>query len=252
MPIFTNFNKKLTKEEQATINYTQNAIIDWNRNNKQSYPEPINGSYIVKISKLEIAIGTNKQKANVPCFFLTVTLIDGADQKTKAFVKSWPGKNNPVIPTKLPLAGTKNDAKCIGSAIGLLSRLDEDTEIQFNGNFDQLAEDVNALRKKIGNSYTYLIEYDKEDFHHIRILEILGNNVDEFQQGAVQGQHVIPVPNTATQLNSNSYMPTGKNFTAQEIQKPTSYPISAYNQDELEEDEIPFVLATDYADELPF
>ena len=171
MNTFSKFNKTLTEQQKTVISAIRNSTLCPNK-----YPEPVNGIYYAKLDRLEVA---PKKSTGFPCFYMTMKLTEGAEAETKAFMEKWPGTGNPKIFRTLSLYGTKDDAKCIGSAIGLASKLHEDTEILFSGDFDQLAADLEALRKKIDNSYAYLIEYSREDFNHIRILKILRSNVDE-------------------------------------------------------------------------
>lgn len=186
MNTFSKFNKTLTEQQKTVISAIRNSTLCPNK-----YPEPVNGIYYAKLDRLEVA---PKKGTDFPCFYMTMKLIEGAEAETKAFMEKWPGTGNPKIFRTLSLYGTKDDAKCIGSAIGLASKLHEDTEILFSGDYDQLVADLETLRKKIDNSYAYLIEYSREDFNHIRILEILRNTIDgqESTQEPAQ-QTAIPV-----------------------------------------------------------
>ena len=171
MSDFSRYNKVLSDKEQADMNRVQGSVMG--NSSKASYPDPINGKYIAKVVRLEIV---PKPETGVPCFYLRMKLIDGADPETKQFIEEWPGKNHPVVFRTLPIYGTKNDANCIGSVAGLASRMHEGTKIQFNGDYNQFARDIEALRGKIDDSFAYLIEYDKEDFNHIKIIQIMRNN----------------------------------------------------------------------------
>lgn len=171
MSDFSRYNKVLSDKEQADMNRVQGSVMG--SSPKASYPDPINGKYIAKVVRLEIV---PKPGTGVPCFYLRMKLIDGADPETKQFIEEWPGKNHPVVFRTLPIYGTKNDANCIGSVAGLASRMHEGTKIQFSGDYNQFARDIEALRGKIDDSFAYLIEYNKEDFNHIRIIQIMRNN----------------------------------------------------------------------------
>lgn len=225
MSDFSKFNKPLTAQEQAAMNQVRNHIVGGNQK-KAGYPEPVNGAYIAQVDRLEIA---PKQDTGVPCFYLCMKLIDGAEPETIAFLKDWPGTGCPKIFRKLPLAGTKNDAKCIGSVTGLASRFHENTQIMFNGDYNQLASDITALRQKIDDSYAYLIEYDRQDFNHILIQEILRSNATEPEPVLSEAvpETAQPVTNYMPQFDNDGFIPMEEeeeDFLPQGIQKPTSYP----------------------------
>lgn len=254
MSDFSKFNKTLTAQEQSAMNKVRNNIIGGGSQNKPDYPEPVSGIYIAQIDHLGIV---PHKKTGVPCFDLTMKLIQGMDEETETFLNNWPGRGTPKIFRKLPLVGTKNDGACIGSAIGMASRLHEDINIDYKNDFDMLAADIKNLRQMIDDTYAYLIAYDPSDFNRIIIQEILRSNADEPEPVLSEAvpETAQPVTNYMPQFDNDGFIPMDDEeeyFLPQGIQKPTSYPFpepdSSFapevTMDELanfnEDDELPF------------
>lgn len=247
MTDFSKFNKTLTPQEEASMFKVRNSIIGGGNQSKQNYPEPVSGTYIAQIDRLGII---PYKKTGVPCFDLRMNLIQGMDAETEKFLSNWPGRGNPKIFRTLPLVGTKNDGACIGSAVGMASKLHETIRIDYKNDFDILAADIENLRRKIDDTYAYLIAYDPSDFNRIMILEILRNNVDEPEAvpAETELEQQVSEPDAIPQFDDNGYIPM--DAPAQEMQKPTSYPHP--NSDFISDSEMDEL--TDFLDnaELPF
>ena len=242
---FSSFNKNLTPSEQAVMDKTRQSIINGGTQNNFDYPEPIPGLYRAQLSDMYLA--PNK-KTQLPCFYLTFTLIAGFDEDTQRFIEEWPGKNYPKVFMKRPVCGTRNDGACLGSVTGLVSRLHETMTLSFNGDYNQLAEDIEAIKNLIDDTYAYRIEYTPNDFIKFRITEI------ERAQGA-EGQQAAPQPQMPKQTEADDRSDMEPVFQDGYIagykpveQQPTSLPVAS---DETDTDGF-IKIDMDDEEELPF
>lgn len=140
-------------DEQINVEQLQNDIAEA-ANNNQSYGETPNGTYVGKVEKLEVG----ETKDHRPMLKLQFRITEGEYEKKCLFF-------NRV------LFGTKNDANMIASAIGFLDTLDSGIEVTFES-YSQFAELVLDVFEAIENTTMYEIEYDKDGFQSISILDV--------------------------------------------------------------------------------
>lgn len=131
--------------------------------NGGGYNEIPDGTYTVKLEKMEIA----ETKDGRPMFKAMFRIIEGEYKKSCIFM-------NRVI------YGTKNDASMIGSVVGFLRTLEaEDAKgkpfiITFEGyqDFNNLILDIMEAVEADGLEYE--IEYKKDAFNSVSVKEVFG------------------------------------------------------------------------------
>ena len=128
--------------------------------NGGGYKEIPDGSYIVKLERLEIGeTGPNsKGGAGRPMLKAMFRITEGEYANGCLFV-------NRV------LYGTKNDAAMIASALGFLRSLDSGLDIAFES-YSQFADLVLDVFEEVADALEYDITYEKDDFNQISIVDV--------------------------------------------------------------------------------
>ena len=211
---FSNYNRTFSAEEQAKMDSIKNRIVGGGSQKEYDYPEPVKGQYIATIDKMFL-----REEKNRLVFRVTMQLLEGVDENTQEFLASWPGKSNPKIPFARPVTGTKNDAVCLGSVVGLLNRFAETDEIEFDGNYDNLAETIDNVFATVKGKYAYLIEYNPEEFYRFSVLSILVEETEDAEETEEDG-----TASTEAVPQEEEEAPVAKQVRPVDIQKPTSLP----------------------------
>lgn len=201
MTNFNKYNTTLTNEDRAVMSQIKNQITKGNTGKATfDYPEVVGGTYIAQIDKMEL-----REERNRLVFRLTFKLLEGTEEATAEFMEAWPGNGLPKIPYARPITGTKKDAVCLGSVLGLLNRFKETDTIDFDGDYGKLAQTINNIFAEVKDTYAYEIKYNPEEFYRFNVLDILKEAEDSEE---------APMPEDDTP----------EQITPAMIQKPSSYP----------------------------
>lgn len=182
MSNFSQYNRTFSAEEQAKMASIKNHIVNGGSKEEYDYPDPVEGQYIATIDKMFL----REEKGRL-VFRVTMQLLEGADENTEEFLASWPGKGNPKVPFARPVTGTKNDAVCLGSVVGLLNRFAETDEIEFDGDYGKLAQTIDNVFATAKDKYAYLIEYNPENFYRFSVLSILIEDTEGNEENEENG-----------------------------------------------------------------
>ena len=122
------------------------------------YTEVPNGEYVVKFERMEV----KETKDGRPMLSVMARIQEGEHKKQCLFL-------NRV------LFGTKNDANMIASAVGWLEKLECETSVVFV-DYDQFADLVLDIYEEL-EEYGVMakVEYDKDAFNNITILDTWEN-----------------------------------------------------------------------------
>ena len=69
-------------------------------------------------------------------------------------------------------AGTKNDMNMIASIEGWINKLEPEKPLEFDGNYNNFAEDIMDIAEEICNNVMIQVDYDPDAFNNITILEV--------------------------------------------------------------------------------
>ena len=140
----------------ATINEAELAkqLEEAKNNPQQSDREVEEGSYTVKIEKMELGA----TKDGRPMFKVQCRILDGEFKKWCLFM-------NRVI------YGTKNDANMIQSVIGWLQKLEPSMPVEFK-NYSQFSELVLDIFEEVADAVELDVYYDPNAFNSISIEEV--------------------------------------------------------------------------------
>lgn len=163
---FSNYNRTFSAEEQAKMDSIKNRIVG-NGYKKCDYPEPVKGKYIALIDSM-----TLREENGRLVFRLTMSLFMGGGENTQKYLASWPGNKFPKVHFARFVTGTKNDAVCLGSVVGLLNCFAGTDEIGFDGDYSKFAETIYNFFEAVKDEYAYLIEYNPEEFYRLSVLYI--------------------------------------------------------------------------------
>lgn len=122
--------------------------------NNQEFEDTPDGVYTCKVENLEIG----ETKDGRPMLKVMFRIIEGDLEKRCLFM-------NRV------LFGTKNDGNMIASAIGFLQTLDSGIDVVFES-YSQFADLVMDIAEEIDGVLEYEVEYKKDNFQSIKILEV--------------------------------------------------------------------------------
>lgn len=122
--------------------------------NNQEFEETPDGTYVCKVENLEIG----ETKDGRPMLKVMFRIIEGDLEKRCLFM-------NRV------LFGTKNDGNMIASAIGFLQTLDSGIDVVFES-YSQFADLVMDIAEEIDGVLEYEVDYKKDNFQSIKILEV--------------------------------------------------------------------------------
>ena len=228
---YSKYNKTFSAEEQANMDSVKNQIVGGGSSKKYNYPEPVAGKYIATIDKMFL-----REEKDRLVFRLTMQLLEGEDAETHKYMTSWPGKNHPRVPFARPVTGTKNDAVCLGSVVGLLNRFAETDGIECHGDYNQLAETIDTVFATVKDRYAYLIEYNPEQFYRISVLSILVP--EDAEDNGTAPTEAVP--------QEDNEVPDVKQVKPIDIQRPTSMP------PESDFDPTKYAVEDDLEEDLPF
>mgnify|MGYP003176061849 CR=1 FL=1 len=147
MGIFDKFNKNVDKAEVRK--QVEQA------SNETTYKEVPVGFYTGEIEKMELAA----TKDGRPMFKVQFRIKEGAFKKHCVFM-------NRVV------AGTKNDMSMIASVEGWVNKLEPETPLEFDGNYNNFAEDIMDIAEEICGNVMCDIEYDPDAFNSITIKDV--------------------------------------------------------------------------------
>lgn len=163
---FSKFDKQVdTKQLQKD---TEEAVKNGGTG---EYPEIPNGKYIAKIENMELG----STKDNRPMFKIQFRLIEESENNdnldVEKFFKNWKGKKKPCVFMNRVVYGTKNDANMIASVIGFLNKLESEiSPISFES-YSQFNDLILDIMDDIDGNLEYEIDYDKDAFNSVSILE---------------------------------------------------------------------------------
>ena len=147
MGIFDKFNKSVNKEE------VRKQVSEAAQNSAERKELPA-GKYIGEIDKLELAA----TKDGRPMLKVQFRIKEGEYKKQCLFM-------NRVC------AGTKNDMNMIASVEGWVNKLEPEKPLEFDGNYNNFAEDIMDIAEEICNNVMIRVDYDPDAFNNITILE---------------------------------------------------------------------------------
>lgn len=156
MSLFEKFNKTFTEADRK-------AIEEAKVNRGEEVP---NGEYIAKIENMEL--GTTKDGR--PMFKVQMRLVDSDNEKEQEFLSKYKNKKPCVFMNRV-VAGTKNDISMIASVEGWIAKLEPETPVVFNGNYDDFMNDILDVAEEVEN-LEFGIHYDPEQFNSISITDI--------------------------------------------------------------------------------
>jgi hypothetical protein len=240
MSNFNRYNKQMTDAEMTTMEVFKMKGRGEGRD--FDYPEPVAGKYVATIDKMALVEDRNQLK-----FKMTFKLLEGADADTQEYMESWPGKGNPKIPFSRPISNTRNDAACVGSVIGLVSKFCEEIPVTFNSNYDELADTIQKVfEESKAKNFVYLISYNKDEFIRFIVEAILTEAEDEDSTSEpIQGNP----DDAAVEAVTGEERPANGNVITRSMQMPTSMPQPEKEIDGLagfipieddDEDDLPF------------
>ena len=148
MGIFDKFNKSVNKEE------VRKQVNEAAQNSFETKELPA-GKYTGEIDKLELAA----TKDGRPMFKAQFRIKEGEYKKQCLFM-------NRVC------AGTKNDMNMIASVEGWVNKLEPEKPLEFDGNYNNFAEDIMDIAEEICNNVVVQVDYDPDAFNNITILEV--------------------------------------------------------------------------------
>jgi hypothetical protein len=222
MSNFSKYNKTMTNAERTTMEV-------YNRKSRGEsttfeFPEPISGEYVAKIDKMYLTEQGGQLK-----FKITFQLLEGADEETQAYMESWPGKGLPKIPFTRPVSGTNNDASCIGSVIGWVSKFSDNIPVKFTGDYDELSDTIDAVfEESKAKDFAYLIQYNEGVFIRFTVLAILTSGEDDAEN---PGEDVQKNPDdAAVEAVTGEEQPANRNVITRSMQMPTSMPQPEENE----------------------
>ena len=156
---FSKWNKAQTEEDKKAIEDAKSS---------SGFSETPKGEYIAKIEAMELG----ETKDHRPMFKVMMRLVEGAEEGSEAdnYVSAFKKKKPCVFMNKV-VAGTKNDNAMLGSVLGWMDKLELEKPIQFNGDYNNLAEDILDAFEEV-DGIEMLIAYDPEAFNSISIKEI--------------------------------------------------------------------------------
>lgn len=144
---FSKFDNQINKSQlEAQMKEAQE--------NEGSYREIPEGSYKVKLEKMEL----KATKDGRPMFSVMMRIVDGEFKKSCLFM-------NRVI------YGTKNDGNMINSVIGWLKSLDTEEEVVFK-NYSDFSELILDIYEELSSVCEYQVEYDPNAFNSIKITDV--------------------------------------------------------------------------------
>lgn len=147
MGIFDKFNKNVPKEQ------VRKQVNEAKQNNNQI--EIPAGKYRCELEKMELGA----TKDNRPMFKVQMRIIEGQFKKHCLFM-------NRVV------AGTKNDMNMIASVEGWVNGFECDLPLEFNGNYDDFAEDILDIAESLCGHVICDVEYDNSKFNNISVKEV--------------------------------------------------------------------------------
>lgn len=147
MGIFDKFNKNIDKET------VRKNVSDAKRERKNV--EVPAGNYRCELEKVELGA----TKDGRPMFKAQLRIIEGEFKKHCLFM-------NRVV------AGTKNDMAMIGSVEGWVDKLEPAIPLEFNGNYDDFAEDIMDVAEELCGSIVLDVEYDDKKFNNISVIAV--------------------------------------------------------------------------------
>lgn len=149
MGIFDKFNKNIDKKE------IRKQVDDAKQNGGNGeYKEIPAGTYEGEIEKLELAA----TKDGRPMLKVMFRIKKGEYKKHCLFM-------NRVC------AGTKNDMNMIASIEGWINKLEPETLVEFNGNYDDFAENIMDAAEDICGVLDIEVNYDPDEFNCIEIVD---------------------------------------------------------------------------------
>lgn len=148
MGIFDKFNKSVNKEE------VRKQVSEAAQNSAERKDVPV-GKYTGEIDKLELAA----TKDGRPMLKVQFRIKEGEYKKQCLFM-------NRVC------AGTKNDMNMIASIEGWINKLEPEKPLEFDGNYNNFAEDIMDIAEEICNNVMIQVDYDPDAFNNITILEV--------------------------------------------------------------------------------
>lgn len=148
MGIFDKFNKNVKKED------LRKQIAEAAKNNTGSYKEVPAGQYEGEIEKLELGV----TKDGRPMLKVMFRITEGEFKKSCLFM-------NRVC------AGTKNDMNMIASIEGWINRLEPETPVEFNGNYDDFAESILDAAEDICGVLKMEVAYDPNNFNCLDVMD---------------------------------------------------------------------------------
>lgn len=144
---FSKFDNQINKSQlEAQMKEAQE--------NEGSYREIPEGSYKVKLEKMEL----KATKDGRPMFSVMMRITEGDFKKSCLFM-------NRVI------YGTKNDGNMINSVIGWLKSLDTEEEVVFK-NYSDFSELILDIYEELSSVCEYQVEYDPNAFNSIKITDV--------------------------------------------------------------------------------
>lgn len=127
------------------------------------------GSYMARVEKLEVG-ATKDGRPMLKAQFRVVDAGENASSEVTEYLSHFK-KKKPCLFMNRVLAGTKDDANMIASAIGWLDSLDSGIEVEFK-NYTQFADLVLDVYEEIVDSLEYKVKYDDDNFNSISISDI--------------------------------------------------------------------------------
>ena len=146
MGMFDKFNKNIDKD--AVRKQIENAKSATN-------VEIPAGDYRCELEKMELSA----TKDGRPMFKAQMRIVEGKYKKFCLFM-------NRVV------AGTKNDMNMIASVEGWVNKFAPEPVLEFNGNYDDFAEDIMDIAEELCHNVICDIEYDDSKFNNITVLDV--------------------------------------------------------------------------------
>lgn len=143
-------------DEQVNLEQLKHDAEEAAKNNGGDYPEVPEGTYTVKVEKLEVGA----TKDGRPMLKAQCRIVEGEYKKQCLFY-------NRV------LYGTKNDANMIASAVGFLKNLEpsEDVGPVVFESYNQFSELALDIAEDIDGVMEYEVDYDPDAFNSISIVD---------------------------------------------------------------------------------
>ena len=148
MGMFDKFNKSVNKED------LRKQIAEAAKNSTGAYKEVPAGTYEGEIERLELGA----TKDGRPMLKVMFRITKGEFKKSCLFM-------NRVC------AGTRNDMAMIASVEGWINKLEPETLVEFNGDYNDFAEQIMDAAEDICGVIGLEVDYDPDRFNSIDVIE---------------------------------------------------------------------------------